>query len=149
MPEDTGAGSQLSPAQLTEHLAALVHGPYDDLDTAGAAGLAAEAVRYLNYAAPRGGVTVPATVATVTADLAATVYRLPQLLTALGEWLTAEAAAGRVGDDHCRSPDDLIALIRAAFSQAGDHADRLADTLSAARNLASTLHAARPAAPAA
>ena len=66
--------------------------------------LAAEAVRYLNHAAPRGGVTVPATVATVTADLSAAAYRLPQLLAGLGDWLTAEAAAGRVGDDHRRPP---------------------------------------------
>jgi hypothetical protein len=57
--------------------------------------------------------------------------------------------AGRVGDDHRRPPADLIALIRAAFSRAGDHADGLADTLSTSHNLAATLHAARPAAPAA
>jgi hypothetical protein len=83
MPENTDADSHLTPAQLTERLAVLVHGPYDDLDTADAAGLAAEAVRYLNHAVPRGGVTVPATVATVTADLTAAAYRLPQSLAAL------------------------------------------------------------------
>jgi len=116
MPENTDTGSQLSPAQLTARLAARLHGPYDDLDTVGAA------------------------------DLTAAAYRL---LTALGDWLTAEAAAGRVGDDHRRPPADLIALIRAAFSQADDHADGLADALSTAHNLASTLHAAVPAAPAA
>jgi hypothetical protein len=147
VPTDTDR--PLSPAQLAECLAALVAGPYDDLDTAGAAGLAAEAVRYLNHAVPRGGVTVPATVATVTADLSAAAWRLPQLLAALGDWLAAEAAAGRVGDDHCRPPADLISKIRAAFGRAGDHAGGLADALSTAHNLASPLHAAGPAAPAA
>jgi hypothetical protein len=38
MPETSAAGRQLAPAQLTERLAGLVHGPYDDLDTTGAAG---------------------------------------------------------------------------------------------------------------
>ena len=35
MPETSDAGRQLAPAQLTERLAGLVHGPYDDLDTTG------------------------------------------------------------------------------------------------------------------
>ena len=55
MPETSDVGRQLAPAQLTKRLAGLVHGPYDDLDTTGAAGLAAEAIRYLNHAVPRNG----------------------------------------------------------------------------------------------
>ena len=31
MPETSDAGRQLAPAQLTERLAALLHGPYDGL----------------------------------------------------------------------------------------------------------------------
>ena len=55
--------------QLARQLAATVHGPYDA--TANAAALAAEAIRYLNYATPRGGITEPATLYSVTAELSA------------------------------------------------------------------------------
>lgn len=103
--------SMLSPAQAGAALAALVHGPYADADTVGAAGLAAEAVRYLNHAVPRGGVTVPATVSDVAGDLSTMAGRLPQLLSALGSWLTAEVAAGRVADDHRRPPAELAAKV--------------------------------------
>jgi hypothetical protein len=146
MPENNSSMFTLTPAHLTACLVTLVNGPYADDDTAGVADLAAEAVRYLNYAAPRGGVTDPATIATVTASLATAAYRLPQLLTALGDWLNAEAAAGRLGDDHHRPPARLAALIRAAVSTASDHADDLAAALNAVHNLTATLHTAAPAA---
>jgi hypothetical protein len=77
MPENTRTDSQPTPAQLTASLATLIHGPYANASTAGAAEPAAEAIRYLNYAAPRGGITKPATVATVAAGLATAAYRLP------------------------------------------------------------------------
>jgi hypothetical protein len=149
MHETSSTPFTIAPAHLTACLATLVHCPYADADTAGVAGLTAEAVRYLNYAAPRGGITEPATVATVTANLATAAYRLPQLLGALGDWLKAEAAAGRLADDHRRPPEHLTTLIRAAISQAADHADNLATALNTAHNLAATLHAAGPSAPAA
>jgi hypothetical protein len=98
MPE-TSTNPALTPAELTAALAARIHGPYVDVDTAGAAEVTAEAVRHLNHAAPRGGVTEPATVSTVAAALAAAAYRMPQLLTQLAEWLAAEAAAGRIAED--------------------------------------------------
>ncbi len=41
MPENSRTDSQLTPAQLTASLAALVNGPYADTSTAGAADLAA------------------------------------------------------------------------------------------------------------
>jgi hypothetical protein len=145
MPENSRTDNRLTPAQLTASLAALIHGPYVDASTAGAADLAAEAIRYLNYAAPRGGITEPATVATVAADLAATAYRLPQLLASLGDWLMAEAAAGRLADDHRRPPAGLAERISAAIRTASDQADGL----SAVHNLAATVHVAGPAAPAA
>jgi hypothetical protein len=103
---------------------------------------------HLNYAAPRGGITEPATIAAVTADLSTAAYRLPQLLTALGAWIIAEAAAGRLADDHSRPPAQLTVRIRDTLRQADDNAETLAASLSAVHNLAATLHAARPAAPA-
>ncbi len=146
MPATSDAGSPLTPAQLTGRLTALIHGPYADADTAGGADLAAEAIRYLNYAAPGGGITDPATTATVAASLAIAASRLPQLLAALEQWLTAEAAAGRIADDHHRPPADLAGRIRAVMSQAAGHADDLTAALSTAHNLTATLHAADPAA---
>lgn len=149
MPENESSPFTITPAHLSACLVTLIHGPYADADTAGVAGLAAEAVRYLNHAAPRGGVTDPATVAALMADLSITAYRLPQLLSALGDWLTAESAAGRLADDHRRPPAQLAARVRDAMSQAADHADGLATALSTAHNLTATLHAVGPAAPAA
>lgn len=148
MPENAIVPLSLTPAYLTACLAEQVNGPYADTDTAGAAGLAAETVRYLNYAAPRGGITEPATIAAVAASLSTTAYRLPQLLAAMGAWLAAEADAGRIADDHRRPPVQLTARIRDTLSNASDNAETLAASLSAVHNLAATLHAAGPAAPA-
>jgi hypothetical protein len=141
MPENNASPSTVAPAHLTACLTALLHGPYSDADTAGVADLVAEAVRYLNYAASHGGVTDPATVAAVASSLAIAVYRLPQLLSALGDWLTAEAAAGRLGDDHRRPPARLAGQVSRAAAAAGDLAGDLAAALSSVNNLASTLHA--------
>jgi hypothetical protein len=77
------------------------------------------------------------------------VYQLPQLLVALGDWLRAGAAADRLADVRRRPPTDLAALICTAFDYAGDQASVLARALSAAHNLAATLHAADPVGPAA
>jgi len=144
MPEITDI--QVIPAQLTASLIALVHGPYADPCTIAAADLAAETIRYLNYAVPRGGITEPATAAAVIANLAAALYRMPQALTAISEWLQAESAAGRIADDHRRSPAQLTARIRAAISQATENAGELSSILTAAHNLTATLHATGPAA---
>ena len=135
-------------AQLTVGLAGLIHGPYSDANTSSAADLTAETVRYLNYAAAKGGITDPATIAAVTASLAIAAYRLPQLLNTISEWLKAETTAGRIADDHRRSPDQLTARTRAAIAQAADNADSLAADLAAVRNLTATLHTtSEPAAP--
>jgi hypothetical protein len=135
-------------AQLSADLARLAVGPYADAGTADAAELAAEAIRYLNHAAAKGGITEPATITAVTGSLVTASYRLPQLLNAISEWLRAETAAGRIGDDHRRPPDQLTARIRAAISQAADSADALTVALAAVHNLTATLHTAEPAAPA-
>jgi hypothetical protein len=151
MPENTAPGSAAAPApaQLAAALAARTGGPHGDGDTAGAAEAAAEAIRYLNHAAPRGGITDPATVSAVAAALAAVAYRLPQLVTQLAEWLAAETAAGRVADDHHRPAWQVTDAARLLFWEAAEHADHLASALNAAANLTATLHAADPAAPAA
>lgn len=134
----------VTPAQLTASLASLTDGPYTDLSTAAAADLAAETIRYLNDAAPMGGITDPGTVAAVTANLATAAHRLPQLLTAISEWVETEAAAGRITDDRGRPAAQLTELV----SQAAESADALASTLAGLHRLTATMHsgAAVPAA---
>jgi hypothetical protein len=70
-----------------------------------------------------------------------------QLLNPISEWLRAETDAGRIADDHRRSPDQLTARIRAVVTQAADSAEELAAALAAVHNLTATLHTAEPAAP--
>ena len=146
MPETSNAPD--ATAQLAASLAGLTHGPYADPTTEGAADLAAETIRYLNHATAKGGITDPATIAAITASLAATAYRLPQLLNTISQWLTAETTAGRIADDHHRTPDQLTARIRAAATHAADNADTLAAALAAIHNLTATLHTTEPATPA-
>jgi hypothetical protein len=81
----------------------------------------------------------------VTASLATAAYRLPQLLNAITEWLRAETAAGRIADDHGRSPGQLTDRIRAAITQTADSAAALAADLAAVHNPTATLHTAEPA----
>jgi len=140
MPDITQTAS--TPGQLTAQLAALAHGPYSDADTTAAAGLAAEAVRYLNYATPRGGLTEPATIAAVAAGLATALYRLPQLLYQIRDWISTENTNGRIADDHHRPPQQLTDAARVLLNRAADHTDRLASDLSDIHNLTATLHTA-------
>ena len=92
----------MTPSDLTVELQRRLDGPHADEHTTAAADLAAEAVRFLNYAtgshAPHG-LTYPATVYTITADLALAADRMPQLFDQLAAWLTAEEAAGRLAMD--------------------------------------------------
>ena len=127
----------------------LTDGPYVDASATRAADLAVETIRYLTLATAEGGITDPATIAAVTASLTTTAHRLPQLLNTISAWLVAATLAGRIADDHQRSPDQLTARIRAASAHAADAADDLSVALAAVYNLSATLHAATPATPAA
>ncbi len=98
------------------------------------------------HAAAKGGITDPATISALTASLATTAYRLPQLLNTISGWLRAETTADRIADDHRRSPDQLTARIRAAIAHTADNAEELAAALAAVHNLTATLHTAEPAA---
>ena len=88
-PHPTGKGNQqpcpkqTDPASSPDSspaLAATSTAPTPTPTTAGAAEVAAEAIRYLNYAAPRAALQNPLPYR-VTAELSAALYRLPQLLT--------------------------------------------------------------------
>jgi hypothetical protein len=138
MPETSDIPATI--AQLATDLADPTHGPYADARTVGAAEQVAEAVRYLNHAAAKGGITDPATISPLTSSLATAAYRLPQLLNTMSEWLRAETAAGRIADDHRRSPDQLTARTRAAITHTADSAEQLASALAAVHNLTANLH---------
>lgn len=135
-----------TPGQYAQELSQRVTGPHDDQTTTQTAGLAAEAIRYLNYAAAYGGITEPATIYTVTGELSTAAYRLPQLLTRISDWLTAETRAGRItSDQHAQSQtDDTCAL----YGEAAGHAANLAVALSRAHSLTATVRVTQCANPA-
>jgi hypothetical protein len=85
--------------------------------------------------------------ADLTASFATASHRLPQLLNAIGAWVLAETAAGRIADDHHRTPEQLAVRICAATAQAADSADDLTVALAAVYNLTATLHSTQPAIP--
>lgn len=130
------------PNDYAARLTVQTDGPHDDATTIGTATVIAESVRFLIYASIRGGVTEPATVYTVSGELTSAAYRLPQLFGQLGEWLTAEASAGRITADHGRPTWQLVAELRVALAEATEHAVRLSATLAAFQSLTSTLHSA-------
>lgn len=125
------------PGRYAHELAVRVHGPHDDQATAGAAGLAAETIRYLCYAAAYCGMTEPGTVYAVVGDLSAAAFRLSQLLTQLAGWIVGEAEAGRIAGD--RPAGQLSGDARAIFGEAAGHAASLAAALAGAHNLTATI----------
>jgi hypothetical protein len=128
-----------TPGRYAQELAQRSSGPHDDQATAQVAGLAAEAIRYLSYAVSHGGITEPATIYAVAGELSTAAHRLPQLLTQLAGWLTAEADAGRITSD--RPARQLTSEARVIFSEAAGHAAGLATALSDAHNLTATIRA--------
>ena len=136
----------LAPGQLADRLTAGLDGPHADEATAGAAGLAAEAVRFLNYATgshAEQGLTCPATVYSVTGNLAAAARRMPQLFGQLTRWLDAEHAAGRLGDDHGGPVGPLTDRARYYLDGAARHAAALSADLAAAQVALATVHGKR------
>jgi hypothetical protein len=133
----------MTPDQLAGRLTARLDGPHADEHTAGAAELAAEAIRYLNHATGTHagqGVTYPATVYTVTGELARAVFGLPQVCGQLARWLDTEHAAGRLADDHGGPVAVLIDRARCRLDQAAGLAAALAEALSAAQSCLATVH---------
>jgi hypothetical protein len=79
-------------------------------------------------------------VGAVLAELCTAVYRFPQLLGLLGDWLCAEAVAGRIADDDGRPGWQLAESARAVLGEAAENADVLARCLGTAHSLAATLY---------
>jgi hypothetical protein len=140
----------MSPRRLAVELTGRLDGPHADEHTAGAADLAAECVRFLNYATgshagPDGGVTWPSTVYSVTGGLSQMAERMPQLFTQMSLWLAAETADGRVGMDDRSDPAPAIAEARAHLNAAKYAALQLMTELSAAQNALAAVNGRGPA----
>jgi hypothetical protein len=132
-----------SPGELAAAVTAGLDGPHADQHTTGAAELAAEAARFLNYATgphASAGLTHPATVYSVTARLAQAAARLPQLCGQLTRWLDAENAAGRLGDDHGGPVAVLADRARFHLDTAAAHATALHTALAGAQAAVATVH---------
>jgi hypothetical protein len=132
----------MTPDQLADQLTAALDGPHADERTAGTAWLAAEAVRFLNYATgshAEQGLTYPATVYTVTGALSQAAGRLPQLCGQLARWLDAEHAAGRLADDHGGPVCVLTDRARGHLDQAARHADALSRALADVQSAIATV----------
>jgi hypothetical protein len=129
--------------QMTTEVIARLDGPHTDGDTAAAARLVAEAVRFLNHAtADCTGLSYAATAYTVTGELASAVARLGQLTGQLGRFLARELATGRLGDDFGSDPADAVNRTDDYLAAAAAAAVALADALGAAQNCMASLHQA-------
>jgi hypothetical protein len=137
----------MTPKQLSAELEGGLDGPHADEHTVWAADLAAEAIRFLNYAtgshSPEG-LTGPATVYTLAADLSSAAWRMRQLFAQLGGWLAAEEAAGRLGTDDGSPVADTVDAARMNLSNASTAANRLSACLAALQNSISGLNGRGP-----
>ena len=127
----------MTPKRLGRELQARLDGPHDDDHTAAAADLAAEAIRFLNYAtgshAP-AGLVYPSTVYLVAADLSSATHRMVQLFDQLGDWLAAEDAAGMLGTDDGSPSADVVATARKRLYFASKSAALLSAQLASLQN---------------
>ena len=137
----------MTPKQLTVELDNRLSGPHDDEHTAAAADLAAECIRFLNYAtgsyAP-AALVYPSTVYRVAADLSSATHRMVQLFGQLADWLAREDAAGMLGTDDGAPSADVVADARLNLAVAARTAQRLSEQLAAIQNGISGLNGRGP-----
>lgn len=122
--EDSNAGT-LPPALLLRHLEAAAGGPHDRDATIAAAWLAAEAIRYLNYASRSDeGVEFASTLYAVAGALSLAASRIPQLASQALAWLNANS--GRLRNDDGTPVSDTLAAAGTSSQAAADAATLLA-----------------------
>lgn len=98
-------------------------GPHSPRRTAQAGDLLDRLSRFLVYATmSRNGVRTPGDAYVLVADLYLAAGRLPQLCGQLTEFLSGQAAAGRLRDDRGRDPAVQCALAAGSLQQAARHA---------------------------
>jgi len=133
----------MTPGRMAEDLRTRMDGPHGEDHTTGAAELAAQAVRFLNYATgPHSdfGLPYPATVYSVAASLSLAAGRLGQLFGQLDGYLHRELAAGRLGEDSGADPAGSVDLASHHLSVAAAAARGLADALGAVQSGLSGTH---------
>ncbi len=134
----------MTPDRLAVELAHRLDGPHADEHTTGSAHLAAQAVRFLNYATGShsgAGLTYPATVYTIAGNLSAACYGLPQLFRQLSGWLRDQDGAGHLANDDSTPPGITVALAADRLRNAALLADKLGDDLAALQAVISGLNA--------
>lgn len=137
----------MTPNRLARELTARLDGPHADEHTAGTADLAAEAVRFLNYATGShspAGLVYPATVYSIAADLSAAAWRMQQLFTQLGDWLAAQEAAGLLGTDDGSPVTATVVAASGHLASARTAANHLSARLDALQNSVSGLNGRGP-----
>jgi hypothetical protein len=118
-------------------------GPHSDQDTAAVAELAAEAMRFLDYATgshAAAGLRFPATAYAVTGSLALAASRLGQCFAQMTDFLDDELAAGRLGDDSGCHPALPVERARRHLDRAACAARVLADELASGQSDLAGLH---------
>jgi hypothetical protein len=127
----------MTPKEIICELEARLDGPHDDEHTAAVADLAAEAIRFLNYASGShspSGLVYPSTVYWIAGNLSSATYRMVQLFEQLGGWLATSDADGMLGTDDGAPTADVTMRARADLREATASASKLADQLSKLRN---------------
>lgn len=133
----------MTPREMTTALVIMADGPHTDDHTAAAAGLAADAIRYLNYATrchTSAGLTEPATACAAVGSLALAASRLGQCFAQVTDFLDRELAAGRLGDDSGCHPSLPVERARRRFEYAEQAARALDNALTAAQQDLAGLH---------
>ena len=127
---------------MDEPVALRTDGPHSPEYTKQVADIVAEAIRVLNYASMpgSGGLEYPGDVYSLLGALYTGTGRLPQLFRQLVAFLDAQAASGRLGDDHGR--DVAAQTAQAAFYLGAAHqvAADLTASLQAAQNAIAGLY---------
>jgi len=137
----------MTPKRIAREISARLTGPHAPEHTGGAAEVAAEVIRYLNYATGSGAaeaLAYPSTVYMVAADLSLAASRMPQLFTQLGGWLVTEEDAGRLGTDDGSPVSATVNAACAELAAARIAAERLAARLSALQNTIAGLNGRGP-----
>jgi hypothetical protein len=123
--EQDSDAALLPPALLLHHLEAGAGGPHDPDATIAVAWLAAEAIRYLNYATRSDeGVEFASTLYTVAGAVSLAASRIPQLASQARAWLTANS--GHLRNDDGAPVSDTLAAADASGQAAADAATLLA-----------------------
>jgi hypothetical protein len=123
--EQDSDAALLPPALLLRRLETAAGGPHDPDATVAVAWLAAEAVRYLNYASRSDeGVEFASTLYTVAGALSLAASRIPQLASQVRAWL--DANSGRLRNDDGTPVSDTLAAAGASGQAAADTATLLA-----------------------